>query len=296
MFGLHTPPPTVTVLYVTWQRPLHPFPVGFTKSTSPASPSALCASHVIYFFKGTILKKTEICESLLSSTEEVKLCVCSFKDQREAKLLPDAPPPVHESSVSFSNRPVLQKQGGFSLSYWILIRNIYRAKQRDVLHKNPLKLSHEISKWQDWKCCQAQQLIGVCGSRRDIPLRSASPLCCCDLFSAAWSVWLGDKRVTCSLPVCATWAAKAKLAVDPADLPAPQSRKLNVYWQFLHPAICLDFVSAPNPTRPSHTSISTPQPLQLPVRQAAIGQNEARTRLRHSAWIKDSVARRGTAC
>lgn len=54
----------------------------------------------------------------------------------------------------------------------------------------------------------------------------------------------------------------------------------------------LRFVIASNPTQ---ASICCP-PLQLPVRQAAIGQNTSRTRLMHSTWIKDPVTCRYRAC
>lgn len=71
----------------------------------------------------------------------------------------------------------------------------------------------------------SQPLIWVSESRRDIPLGSVFPLRCCDLFSAAFSIYLSDKRVTHSLPVCTAWSATAKLSVDLADLQSSQSRK-----------------------------------------------------------------------
>lgn len=106
-------------------------------------------------------------------------------------------------------------------------------------------------------------------------------------FLGCFSVCLGDKRLTHSLPVLAAWAATAKQAVDPSDMRAPQSRNGKSLFEIL--TSCLDFVNAPNPTQPSHTSISTPPPLQLSIRQPAVGQNKPRAQLRRSAWIKDLV-------
>lgn len=116
--------------------------------------------------------------------------------------------------------------------------NYKKCSKSEGCHKNPLKLNHGISKWKKWKCCQPQRLILVSESRSDTPLGSAPPLsvCCCDLFLAAFSICLSDKRLTRSLPVSAERAAKPKLAVDPADLQATLSRKWNLY-----PAICLNF-------------------------------------------------------
>lgn len=61
--------------------------------------------------------------------------------------------------------------------------------------------------------------------RRDIPLGSAFPLSCCDLFSASFSICHSDKRVTGCVSVCAAWAAGEKLSADPGDLQKPQSRE-----------------------------------------------------------------------
>lgn len=59
--------------------------------------------------------------------------------------------------------------------------------------------------------------------RRDIPLRSAFPLSCCDLFSASFSICHSDKRVD---RLCfRVEKHREKLSADPADLQKPQSRK-----------------------------------------------------------------------
>lgn len=50
---------------------------------------------------------TRIFESLLSSTEEeMRRCVCTFKDQQETKFLPDGYPPARKK-LSF----ILQQAG-----------------------------------------------------------------------------------------------------------------------------------------------------------------------------------------
>lgn len=59
-------------------------------------------------------------------------------------------------------------------------------------------------------------------------------------FSASFSIYVGDKRVTRSLPVRTACAVKAKLVVDPGDLRGPRSRKFNLYMKCAKPAICLD--------------------------------------------------------
>lgn len=107
-------------------------------------------------------------------------------------------------------------------------------------------------------------------------------------FSAAFS---NVSLIKVSLPASTVWAPTPKLAVDPR-WPLGTAMKGNqvcIWKSHMQPSGSICNCIQPHPAI-LHLRICYPPPRQLPVRQAAIGQNTSRTRLMHSTWIKDLVA------
>lgn len=119
-------------------------------------------------------------------------------------------------------------------------------------------------------------------------LGSPLPLCCCNLFIATFSICLGDKRVTRSLPVCA-----ARAVSWPCWPTGTAKQEVESLFEILTSCRVPRFLNASNPTthltlpytplhhHHHHSYLATPH-------QTKQGENTDCT------WIKDWVAGKDT--
>lgn len=111
---------------------------------------------------------------------------------------------------------------------------------------------------------------------------------CCDLFSAAFSICLGDKRVTRFLRAQRGLRWRSWLLTLATRRHRRAGSEISIWNSHILPSATICKCIQPQ-TQPSYTSVSA-APASSTVRQVAIGQNEEGARLAHGTWIKDLVA------